>query len=200
LRHTNFGLQNSPGRPSLETLRVVLLCCGLVFSAGCVRGCTSRRPPIDVNPNMDNQPKYIAQSENRVFSNGATLQAPVEGTVARGELYMNPAELTGKDGNGSFVSNPFEIDEELLNRGEKAYEIYCVPCHARSGNGESMLKQRSAVQTANLLEDRIRQMADGEMFGVITNGVGLMSGYRYPIGPEDRWAVVAHVRKLQESQ
>jgi mono/diheme cytochrome c family protein len=107
---------------------------------------------------------------------------------------------TGKAADGSFVDNPFEITGELLARGDKLYGIYCVPCHASNGNGESMLKQRSGIQTASLLDTRIRQMPDGELFDVITNGLGLMSGYRYPIRPEDRWAIVAHVRRLQQSQ
>jgi hypothetical protein len=41
-------------------------------------------------------------------------------------------------------------------------------------------------------------MAPGELFDVITNGVGLMAGYRYPIKSPDRWAIVAYVRQLQQ--
>jgi mono/diheme cytochrome c family protein len=149
---------------------------------------------------MDNQPKYIAQSESRFFYNGATSRAPVPGTVARGDLWQDLAVTSGKKADGNYIANPLEINAELLARGEKVYQIYCVPCHAKNGDGESMLKRRSAIQTANLLEDRIRQMPDGQMFEVITDGLGLMSGYRYPIHSEDRWAVVAHVRTLQESK
>ena len=41
---------------------------------------------------------------------------------------------------------------------------------------------------------------DGQIFDVITNGSGLMQGYRYPISAEDRWAIVAYVRRLQEER
>jgi hypothetical protein len=38
------------------------------------------------------------------------------------------------------------------------------------------------------------------LFDVITNGFGLMAGYRWPIPPADRWAIVAHVRALQKER
>ena len=40
-------------------------------------------------------------------------------------------------------------------------------------------------------------MPDGQIFDTITNGLGLMAGYRYPIPPDDRWAIIAYVRQLQ---
>jgi len=41
---------------------------------------------------------------------------------------------------------------------------------------------------------------DGQIFDVITNGQGLMSGYRWPIPPADRWAIVSYVRQLQRDR
>lgn len=61
-----------------------------------------------------------------------------------------------------------------------------------------MLQDRAGVQSANLLEDRIRSMRDGQIFDVITHGFGLMSSYAYQLQPQDRWAVVAYVRQLQQ--
>ncbi len=46
----------------------------------------------------------------------------------------------------------------------------------------------------------MRELADGEIFDVITNGVGLMPSYGYPIPPADRWAIIAHVRRLQRDR
>jgi hypothetical protein len=41
---------------------------------------------------------------------------------------------------------------------------------------------------------------DGHIYNVITNGQGLMPAYRWPIPPSDRWAIVAHVRHLQQQR
>ena len=54
--------------------------------AGCVRGCTSSRPPIHINPSMDDQPKVRPQAASTFFYNGAAMREPVAGTVPIGGL------------------------------------------------------------------------------------------------------------------
>lgn len=184
-----------------RTLKLLTTAALLVSMGGCVRGCTSRRPPIHLNPNMDHQPKALAQAESAFFADGATMRAPVEGTVARGELarYLDPAFYEGKDEEGQPIAAiPFEVTGEVLARGAERFGIYCQPCHGEAGDGNGMLKQRAGVNVANLLEERIRALPDGQIYDVVTNGLGLMAGYRYPVPPRDRWAIIAHVRKLQE--
>lgn len=166
--------------------------------AGCWRGATSSRPPLHPNPNMDNQPKYLAQSTSDFFYDGATMRPPVAGTVARGELHEDSAFYTGFDDSGEPVARiPFEVDEALVLRGEERYAIYCAPCHHARGNGRGILWDRAQIPSADLHEERLVNAPDGEIFNVISNGLGLMSGYKYPIPPRDRWAIIAYVRRLQ---
>ena len=56
------------------------------------------------------------------------------------------------------------------------------------------------MPTANLLEQRFRDLPDGAIFDTITNGKGLMPAYRYPIHARDRWAIIAYVRSLQKAE
>ena len=162
------------------------------------RGCPSSRPPIHLNPNMDRQPKYLPQAESPFFYNGGVSQAAAPASLARGDLRDgNEAFFTGRSFFSGFVSNPLAIDEEMRERGKERFEIYCTPCHGTQGDGQSMMLERAGIKSANLLEERIRQMRDGEVFKVITEGRGLMPSYRYPIAPRDRWLIVAHVRALQ---
>lgn len=172
--------------------------------SGCMRGCTSSRPPIHLNPNMDQQPKYRAQQESDFFYNGATMRIPVPGTVARGELREDVAFYEGKDEAGNHVAaNPLTADlsgdelDAVLTRGHQRYEIYCTPCHAANGNGKGMLWDRAQIQAGDLHLERLIQAPDGELFDVVTNGLGLMQGYRYPIPARDRWAIIAYVREIQ---
>ena len=44
------------------------------------------------------------------------------------------------------------------------------------------------------IQEKILKYPDGQIFDVITNGAGLMPGYRWPIPPADRWAIIAYVR------
>ena len=178
-------------------------CCLLLLClvAGCSRGMTSKRPPIHIFLDMDMQPKYKAQTSNEFFYNRMTMQQPVPGTVALGELREDTALYQGKDAAGDYVAtSPLDATETLLARGAGRYGIYCAPCHRASGDGQGILYTRGGVPTTSLHDERILTMPDGELFGVITNGLGLMPSYAYPLSVEDRWAIVAYVRQLQEGQ
>lgn len=182
-----------------RALRLAALAALIATLGGC-RGCTSSRPPFHLNPNMDDQPKYRAQAESAFFSDGATMRVPVEGTVARGELRADDALYRGVDEAGRpLASSPLAASEALLARGRERYGIYCAPCHGDNGKGRGMLFERAGVQSGDMIADeRIRGLSEGELFKVITEGVGLMPGYAYQVPPEDRWAIIAHVRALQE--
>jgi mono/diheme cytochrome c family protein len=181
---------------STKNLRLFLLAVLLLGLSGCMRGCTSSSPPIHPNPNMDLQPKYKAQSSSAFFYDGATMRHQVEGTVARGELFEDTAFYTGRDEGGAHVlAIPLGVDADVLARGAERYGIYCQPCHGAKGNGRGVLYTRSGVESADLREQRLVEMPVGEIFDTVTNGLGLMSGYRYPIPPRDRWAIIAYVRQ-----
>jgi hypothetical protein len=166
--------------------------------AGCVRGCPSSRPPIHVNPNMDWQPRADPQEESAFFADGAAMRPPVPGTVARGGWRQDAALWTGRDAAGQPVArSPLAETPELLARGAARFAIYCQPCHDKRGNGRGILFERGGVPTPSFHDARVRALSDGEIFDVITQGKGLMQSYAYPVPPRDRWAIIAHVRRLQ---
>jgi mono/diheme cytochrome c family protein len=173
----------------------------VVATAGCARGCTSSRPPIHLNPSMDDQPKVLPQTASAFFYDGASMRQPVPGTIPIGGLKEDGPFFTGKGTDGQFVPTiPHAVDEALVERGRQRYTIYCQPCHDPRGDGRGILFQRGNVPTATFHQEKILKYADGQIFDVITNGVGLMPGYRWPIPPADRWAIVAHVRHLQRER
>lgn len=182
-----------------RSLLALLLAASAPLVQGCMRGCSSSSPPVLVNTSMFNQPKYKAQAESAFFYDGKTMRPPVPNTIARGHLREDVALATGLGADGKPVAtSPVESDEALLTRGADRYGIYCQPCHDERGEGKGVLSERAKVPTANLLDQRIRALSDGEIFDTITNGKGLMAGYRYPVGAHDRWAIVAHVRDMQK--
>ena len=182
-----------------RVLGVVALAC--IPLAGCARGCTSSRPPIHLNPSMDDQPKVRPQTASSFFFNGASMREPVPGTVPIGGLKEDAAFFTGKGADGQFVATiPQPVDDALVERGRQRYTIYCQPCHDSRGDGQGILFQRGKVPTATFHDPKIVKYPDGQIFDVITNGQGLMSGYRWPIPPADRWAIVSYVRQLQRDR
>ena len=169
-------------------------------AAGCARGCTSSRPPIHLNPSMDDQPKVLSQTASDFFFNGASMREPVPGTVAIDGLKEDTAFYTGKGPDGQFVAIPVAVDDAVLQRGRQRYAIYCQPCHDARGDGRGILFQRGNVPTATFHQEKVLKYADGQIFDIMTNGQGLMPAYRWPIPPADRWAIIAHIRELQRDR
>ena len=99
--------------------------------------------------------------------------------------------------------NPVPADEVSLQRGEQWYNISCTPCHGTAGDGKGNFSAFLVkAKPANLLEDRIKNLSDGALFMVITEGMpGTMPPMRENLPTaRDRWDVVNYVRKLQGAQ
>ena len=148
---------------------------------------------------MHDAPRYDPLEASAVFQKGISAQPIVAGTVARGELRDNAMMYEGKVGGQPSTVFPFKIDKEALDRGENRYNVYCAPCHGRTGEGNGMVVQRGYRQAASFHTDRLRDSQPGYFFDVITNGFGVMPDYKMQIPADDRWKIIAYVRALQLS-
>ena len=149
---------------------------------------------------MQDQPKYIPLRPSSFFADGRSERPLIDGTVARGHLNADSAFYTGKT-EGKFVEAfPFPVTHEVLARGQERFNIYCSPCHGRMGDGNGMIVQRGYRHPPSYHIDRLRQIAHGYIFDVISNGFGAMPDYAAQVAPYDRWAIVAYIRVLQYSQ
>ena len=150
---------------------------------------------------MDDQPKVLAQTASEFFYDGSSMRQPVPGTIPIGGLKEDAAFFTGKGADGQFVATiPVPVNEALVERGHQRYTIYCQPCHDARGDGKGILFQRGNVPTASFHQEKILKYPDGQIFDIVTNGAGLMPGYRWPIPPADRWAIIAYVRELERKR
>jgi mono/diheme cytochrome c family protein len=189
----------------------LLLCLVIVSIAG-LRGSMSRRPPIELFPDMDRQPKLRPQAHNSLFADQLSSRMPVEGTVPRSqptvvanrEVYPfedNPLNTGRVPGTTNFVETlPLPVTEQLLARGQQRYTINCAPCHGASGDGKGITSKYQMLAMANFHDVRLVKMPDGELFNTITYGKNLMGGYGPNVTIADRWAIVAYVRALERSR
>src|SRR5215469_2119400 len=192
----------------------ILLCC-IVATVGVLgfRGTHSTKPPLYIFPDMEWQLKLRPQKPNGFFANGISSQLPVAGTIPRsspiqtasGPVYPyedSPVNTGLIPGTTNFVANnPLPITASLLKRGQQRFTINCSPCHGQLGDGNGITKKIGAMVTvANLHDKRIVEMADGELFFVISNGRNLMGSYGANVVVQDRWAIIAYLRALQLSQ
>ena len=142
-----------------------------ILAAGCRR-------------DMADQPRYEPYEASDFFADGRADRPPVPGTVPRTDDAPAPARVT----------------RDLLERGRERYDIFCSPCHDRTGEGQGMIVRRGYRQPPSFHIDRLRAAKDDYLNDVITNGFGAMPDYRKQIPAADRHAIVAYLRALQRSQ
>ena len=177
-------------RPTGATRRSRLkpLALSLLLSAAAAAGCRQ---------DMHDAPRYDPLEESAVWRNGMASLPLVQGTVARGHLNEDTTMFEGKDNGQPAEAFPFAITRAELDRGQDRYNVYCAPCHDRTGAGNGMVVQRGYRQAASFHVDRLRTIAPGYIFDVITNGFGVMPDYKAQIPADDRWRIVAYIRALQ---
>lgn len=149
---------------------------------------------------MYDQPRYKPLGKSDFFADNRQARPLVEGTVARGSLREDSKLYTGKSGMALVTVFPLPVTQARIARGRERYDIYCAPCHDRTGGGNGMVVQRGYRPPPSFHIERLRQVAIGHFYDVISNGFGAMPDYAAQISPEDRWAIVAYVRALQLSQ
>jgi hypothetical protein len=149
---------------------------------------------------MHNQPKFPPLRPSEFFADGRSERQLIDGTVARGHLNDDVAFYTGKGPDGKPVNTfPFPVTKDVILRGQDRYNVYCSPCHDRTGEGNGMIVRRGFRKPPSYNDERLRQVPNGYIYDVITNGFGAMQDYAAQVPPRDRWAIVAYIRALQLS-
>jgi mono/diheme cytochrome c family protein len=160
----------------------------MIFVSGCRQG-------------LFNQQKLIPLRPSTLWGNDSSARPLPAGTVPRGFERADSAYYKGTGPDGKFVTElPVPLTKELLLRGQERYNIFCSPCHGRTGDGLGMIVQRGFKRPPSFFIERLRNERIGYFFDVDTNGFGQMSGYGPQVPVHDRWAIAAYVRTLQLSR
>ncbi len=136
---------------------------------------------------MVSQPKSADWDRSNFFADESSMRPPVPGTQPR-----NVPNLP--------VPQPTVITQAMLERGRERFDIFCTPCHGRSGDGQGTIVQRGFPAPPQLWSDALVKAKATHLYDVITNGHGVMYSYADRVPPPDRWAIIAYVRALQVSQ
>lgn len=181
------------------------------------------QPNYEFLPEMKRSPASDAFAVSSVFPNGRTLQRPVAGTIARGELPLYYA-ATKEDAvrAGEELLNPYQsnaapqpdateddgaaaednADQRLQAsalRGEQVYRVMCVSCHGPTGAGDGPVAKRGFPPPPPLTTGKSVQMRDGQLFHILTYGQGSMAPMAAQLSRDRRWDVINYVRSLQHA-
>ena len=130
---------------------------------------------------------------------------PVEGTVARGDMY---AYALKNDSAGYVASagvlNPLPpLAAKDYLEASRLYLINCGICHGEKLDGNGPLYKDGngpyTAKPATLVGDaKYMAMAEGTMFHSITYGLNAMGSYASQLSTKQRWMIVHYIKEKQK--
>jgi mono/diheme cytochrome c family protein len=186
-------------KQGLTTAAVVLLPVVILGALWAARR-DPERPNWELPTQMGTTPAYKAEGANPVLPHHATMQPPVEGTLARGEHAFHYARTDAdRQRAGDELTNPFPPTPEILASGKRLYETYCVVCHGASGAGDGPVIPKYP-NPPNFRSKQCLKLRDGDLFHTITLGRKKMPSHAAQLAWNERWQVIRYIRTLQKGK
>ncbi len=118
--------------------------------------------------------------------------------IVGGETLPSPTTEQGMDeakDAAAAIPNPIPVSAESLALGEYLYQMNCLVCHGKEGQGDGPVGQKFVTKSpVDLHEDYTQDQADGQLFFTLTRGRALMPFYRDALSVEERWHVINYVK------
>jgi mono/diheme cytochrome c family protein len=116
-------------------------------------------------------------------------KAPAAGAAAE---YKIPPEA-------SKLANPVKSTPASLAAGKKTYGFDCAMCHGKDGDGKGELAVDMKLKLVDYRDPAsLKDMTDGDLFYIIKNGKGDMTGEGDRSKPDEIWNLVNYVRSLAQ--
>lgn len=143
-------------------------------------------------------------NSNKLNAYAMNMREPAKNTVKRNAQGWLPYRIP-KDSltyAARTLKNPLDSTAAIVGEGKVLYEMYCDHCHGPKGKGDGKVAELDGqvkyAGIANLTSDALKNISEGHIFHVITQGKGLMWAHGSQISPEDRWKIAKYVKTLQK--
>lgn len=118
----------------------------------------------------------------------------VEEAVARTMRYLaTPERVRGQ-------SNPVALTDDIRRAGLEHFADHCASCHGNDGSGTTGMGRAFYPPVPDMRAAGTQQLADGELFSIIENGIRLTGmpawGTGSAEGERASWALVHFIRRL----
>ncbi|MBI2957679.1 MAG: c-type cytochrome [Chloroflexi bacterium] len=156
-----------------------------LLAAGCA---STGAYPRDLFIEMHYQQSWRAQEPPRLY--------PAQGAVPVTGREVDPGSFE----DARLMVNPVPLTPETLARGKDLFSIDCAVCHGPAGRGASVMaslfRAAAAAPPVDLAGERVKGRTPGQLYWVLTNGLGNMPPFGRLLTPEERWTLVHFVRSV----
>ena len=138
-----------------------------------------------IDRNMWDNPAHKPQEE-------PVRLAPKDSIPTKGIEHVPPLAEAAR------LANPLKPAEADLARGKDLFGIFCVPCHGDGGGGDGPVGKKFAPTPADLRAGSpVMGLSDGQLFVIVSSGLGPMPAFHADLSPRERWQVVSFLRTLK---
>ncbi len=170
-------------RAAQAARRLGPLCLLALLGAACNAGAY----PVDIFPEMHYAPAYRRLQPERLPPPGAV---PITG----GKPTYTFAQAGG-------LANPVPATADTLAAAKATYGVNCAMCHGADGHGDSPVaayfRAAGVVPPVDFASPRVRGRSDGQLYWLVTNGIGNMPPFRDLLTDEQVWSLVDYIRSVQ---
>ena len=156
------------------------------FSLMVLPGCNPGAYPVDLYREMHYQVSQRRLEPDRLAAPPGAV--PISG----GRPSYTFDEATG-------LQNPVRRTPESIELGRSTFKVNCAMCHGSTGNGKSLVAdlfaRSNALPPVDLTGQRARSRTDGQLYWLVTNGIGNMPPFGDLLTENERWALVYTIRE-----
>jgi len=121
----------------------------------------------------------------------ASPQEPSKPADEKSAADSKPASETAKQ------ANPVKPTPSSLASGKKVYTSDCAMCHGKEGAGDGELAVTMNLKLRDYRDPAaLKDITDADIYSIIANGKGQMTGEEGRMKPGQIWDVVNYIRSL----
>ena len=131
---------------------------------------------------------------------------PVQGTVARGDMYAYTLknDSAGYAAAASVVNPLPALSAKDFIEASRLYLVNCGICHGEKLDGNGPLYKDGTgpftAKPATLVGDpKYMAMKEGTMFHSVTYGLNAMGSYASQLNTQQRWMVIHYIKEKQQA-
>jgi mono/diheme cytochrome c family protein len=100
---------------------------------------------------------------------------------------------------GEDLVNPVADTEDAVRMGADHFQHHCHLCHGLDGQNSGVpFAEKMSPAAADLASRRVQQYKDGQLKGIIDNGIRFsgMPGWKGVLDDDEMWHIVRYIRHL----